>query len=315
MHGAPSFPILTQLTLLYSQDQTCSGGGSCRSTSPACAANPASRSCMWDTPAPEQCQCFTTRSNPPTTFDPTYTSNVTAKQKEGVSCSVIDPGIRAQCDPPMDVLFVSDASDSITREVLPTCYSNNQVISCDTNPQPANMISVYDEYAKARNFAKKFMSYFVIAPNAVKLGYLAFTKDVVLTRQDGKQVCANEIAADGTGFNFATDSAVEYDNCNPPYAVSADLQAVLASDGSTAARSIDMKYYQGGTKMFLGMSIARQVLESEKADGRSQLVIFVTDGVDSFAPQLLAQAAELKKNGVRIVTIAAGMFLFIQWLI
>ena len=67
--------------------------------------------------------------------------------------------------------------------------------------------------------------------------------------------------------------------------------------------------------MFLGMSIARQVLESEKADGRSQLVIFVTDGVDSFAPQLLAQAAELKKNGVRIVTIAAGMFLFIQWLI
>jgi Mg-chelatase subunit ChlD len=71
-----------------------------------------------------------------------------------------------------------------------------------------------------------------------------------------------------------------------------------------------MKYFEGGTKMFLGMSIARQVMRNEKVPGRSQLVIFVTDGVDSFPANLLEQAEELKKDGVRIVTIAAGAFLF-----
>jgi hypothetical protein len=55
-----------------------------------------------------------------------------------------------------------------------------------------------------------------------------------------------------------------------------------------------------------GMSIARQVLDINKVDGRDQLVIFVTDGVDSFKSDLLAQAAALKTNGVRVITIAAG---------
>jgi hypothetical protein len=58
--------------------------------------------------------------------------------------------------------------------------------------------------------------------------------------------------------------------------------------------------------MFLGMSIARQVLEKAKLPGRDQLVIFVTDGEDSFATDLNDQAVALKKAGVRIVTIAAG---------
>jgi hypothetical protein len=74
------------------QDQTCSGGGSCRSTSPDCASNPLSRSCFWDNAAPENCQCFTAKSSPPTSFDPTFTSNITKKQSEGVSCSIINPG-------------------------------------------------------------------------------------------------------------------------------------------------------------------------------------------------------------------------------
>ena len=290
------------------QDQTCSGGGKCRSTSPDCANNPTVRSCRYDSATPEQCQCTTSEGGNPTTFDPTFTNDANAKQNLGISCSIVQPGLRAQCDPPMDVMFVSDASDSITREVSPKCYDPNtfQVTSCDAPTPPVGMISVYDEYAKARNFAKKFMSYFVIAPDAVKLGYVAFTKDVVLTRSNGKQVCANELAAQGTRFNFATDSAVEYDNCNAPFAVSADLQAVLAEDASTAARSIDMKYYQGGTKMFLGMSIARQVLQLNKVPGRTQLVILIADGVDSFSAELLVQANLLKTNGVRIVTIAAG---------
>lgn len=131
-------------------DQTCAGGGNCRSTSPDCVANAASRSCFFDTPQPETCQCTTTQGNTPTTFDPTYSTNMTAKQKEGVSCTIINPGIRAQCDPPMDVIFVNDASNSITGDTTPVCYDNNQIISCATQPRPANMITVYDEYAKAR---------------------------------------------------------------------------------------------------------------------------------------------------------------------
>lgn len=81
----------------------------------------------------------------------------------------------------------------------PKCYdtATNQEISCTTQPPPATMVQVLSEYAKARNFAKKFMSYFVVNNNAVKLGYVAFTKDVVITRDDGKQVCANELAAAG----------------------------------------------------------------------------------------------------------------------
>jgi hypothetical protein len=83
--------------------------------------------------------------------------------------------------------------------VPPKCYdtATNQEISCTTQPPPATMVQVLSEYAKARNFAKKFMSYFVVNNNAVKLGYVAFTKDVVITRDDGKQVCANELAAAG----------------------------------------------------------------------------------------------------------------------
>lgn len=154
------------------------------------------------------------------------------------------------------------------------------------------------------------MSFFVINPAAVKLGYVAFSKDVVITRADGKQVCANELAASGTAFTFGTDPTVDYDACSKPYAVSGDLQAILTSDSTRAVRAIDMKYYEGGTKMFLGMSIARQVLYNEKVPGRSQLVIFVTDGTDSFPSNLLAQAEKMKKEGVRIVTIAAGTFSF-----
>jgi hypothetical protein len=156
----------------------------------------------------------------------------------------------------MDVMFVVDASDSIVRDVPPKCYDSatNQQISCAASPPPATMVQVLDEYAKARNFAKKFMSYFVIKPTAVKLGYVAFTKDVVLTRADGKQACANELAAKGTRFTFGQDAAVQYDYCDSPFplAVESDLAAVLASDSTRAARQIDMKYFQGGTKMFLG---------------------------------------------------------------
>ena len=116
------------------------------------------------------------------------------------------------------------------------------------------MVVVRDEYAKGRNFAKKFMSYFVIKPTAVKLGYVAFAKDVVLTRADGKQACANELAAKGTRFTFGQDAAVEYDECASPFplAVESDLENVLADDSTKAARQIDMKYFKGGTKMFLG---------------------------------------------------------------
>jgi hypothetical protein len=156
----------------------------------------------------------------------------------------------------MDVMFVVDASDSIVRDVPPKCYDSatNQQISCAASPPPATMVQVLDEYAKARNFAKKFMSYFVIKPTAVKLGYVAFTKDVVLTRADGKQACANELAAKGTRFTFGQDAAVEYDECASPFplAVESDLENVLADDSTKAARQIDMKYFKGGTKMFLG---------------------------------------------------------------
>ena len=96
------------------------------------------------------------------------------------------------------------------------------------------------------------MSYFVIKPTAVKLGYVAFTKDVVLTQANGKQACANKLAAEGTRFTFGQDAAVGYDYCTPPYAVQSDLEHVLATDSTGAARQIDMKYFQGGTKMFLG---------------------------------------------------------------
>ena len=54
------------------------------------------------------------------------------------------------------------------------------------------------------------------------------------------------------------------------------------------------------------MSIARQVLSLAQTPDRSQLVIFMTDGVDSFKDDLLTQANDLKTNGVRVITIAAG---------
>ena len=54
------------------------------------------------------------------------------------------------------------------------------------------------------------------------------------------------------------------------------------------------------------MSIARQVLSLAQTPGRSQVVIFMTDGVDSFQTDLLTQANALKTNGVRVITIATG---------
>ena len=54
------------------------------------------------------------------------------------------------------------------------------------------------------------------------------------------------------------------------------------------------------------MSIARQVLSLAQTPDRSQLVIFMTDGVDSFKDDFLTQANDLKTNGVRVITIAAG---------
>ena len=361
------------------QDNTCSGGGSCRSTSPDCVSTPNSRSCHWDNTKPERCECFKSSKSPPTSFDPTFSNNlqneytltiakttftnalqgtkvtqvggavgtlkipvrggvttlvvvgdagavfkavgavtvddsgtevvanvVSAEGLEGVSCSLINPGIRAQCDPEMDVIFVTDASDSIVQSVSPKCYdtSTSQLIDCSSSS--ATMLSVYDEYAKARDFAKKFMSYFKVNSNAVKLGYVAFASDIVVVDSQGKQLCANGLAKEGTKYS-ATAGAVRYSSaCSAPYATESDLQAVLSSDATRAARQIDMKYFTGGTKMFLGMSVARQVLALGKLPGRSQLVIFVTDGEDSFADDMLDQAAKLKSSGVRIVTIAAG---------
>ena len=59
-------------------DQTCSGGGRCRSTSPDCAAHPLSRSCKSDSVAPENCECFNSTTTPPTSFDPMYMTNMTS---------------------------------------------------------------------------------------------------------------------------------------------------------------------------------------------------------------------------------------------
>jgi hypothetical protein len=78
-------------------DQTCSGGGRCRSTTPDCAAHPLSRSCKSDSVAPENCECFTSTKSPPTSFDPTFTTNMTAKTKEGVSCQYVEPGKEQYC--------------------------------------------------------------------------------------------------------------------------------------------------------------------------------------------------------------------------
>ena len=78
-------------------DQTCSGGGRCRSTTPDCAAHPLSRSCKSDSVAPENCECFTSTKSPPTSFDPTFTTNMTAKTKEGVSCQFVEPGKEQYC--------------------------------------------------------------------------------------------------------------------------------------------------------------------------------------------------------------------------
>ena len=80
-----------------SLDQTCSGGGRCRSTTPDCAAHPLSRSCKSDSVAPENCECFTSTKSPPTSFDPTFTTNMTAKTKEGVSCQYVEPGKEQYC--------------------------------------------------------------------------------------------------------------------------------------------------------------------------------------------------------------------------
>ena len=54
------------------------------------------------------------------------------------------------------------------------------------------------------------------------------------------------------------------------------------------------------------MSIARQVLSLAQTPDRSQVVLFMTDGVDSFPTDLLTQANALKTNGVRVITIATG---------
>ena len=54
------------------------------------------------------------------------------------------------------------------------------------------------------------------------------------------------------------------------------------------------------------MSIARQVLSLAQTPDRSQVVIFMTDGVDPFQTDLLTQANALKTNGVRVITIATG---------
>jgi hypothetical protein len=44
-------------------------------------------------------------------------------------------------------------------------------------------------------------------------------------------------------------------------------------DPSKVARSVDQKMQRGGTKMFLGMALARRILAQEKKAGRDQIVV------------------------------------------
>lgn len=235
------------------QDQTCTGGGYCRSKSPECVngLNSDLRACKYDTQG-EECECKQSSIAIPSDFDPTFTSNATIKSTEGRSCSIVNPGLRKQCDPPMDVIFVMDASISIVRG----------------NVDPKG-------YAKARQFVKTFMSYFVVSPSETRIGFVPFSEDVTVVDNNGNQVCVNALAQGSLVTPIAqSSSSIISDSCD--VASTSDTQyldMVLASDASKAARSIDQKFLHQGTRMFLGMAIARRVLERSSDDDRDKIVV------------------------------------------
>eukprot|EP00946_MAST-07B_sp_MAST-7B-sp1_P000205 g205.t1 len=270
------------------QDQTCSGGGYCRSPT-NCSGSNNTRPCDYDTTS-GNCQCIQSILPNSITnlqdgdFDPTFSNNNSLVSTEGRWCSEVVPGIREQCNPPMDVIFVMDSSASIVTGGGP-----------DGNR----------EYAKARAFVKKFTSFFVLSPTETKVGYVSFSGDVTIVDGDGNQKCANSLTLNWI-IGDSPKLAIDIDALQCAEAVEGDLKHVLLDDPTKVARSIDQKMQRGGTKMFLGMALARRVLEQEKRKGRQQIVVLTTDGSDNFEPELRAQAQKLKDAGVRVLTIAAG---------
>jgi hypothetical protein len=188
--------------------------------------------------------------------------------------------IQNQCNAPLDIVFVMDSSLSIVEEQE-------------------------QEYARAREFVKTFMSYFNVAADFTKIGFISFSTDVAIVDKSGKQKCANRL----TKPMLLTPDAehqIEMSNMECPAATDSDLNEVLQEDPSMVARSIDMKMLGEGTKMFLGMSLARRVLDLNRKPGREQVIIVITDGIGENQDEFRAQAQELERNGVRIITVAAG---------
>jgi len=180
------------------------------------------------------CDCITSLEQPPTDFDPTYSNNASIVSSEGRQCTIVEPGVRKQCNPPMDVLFVMDSSASIVTGLA----GGNR------------------EYAKARAFVKKFTSFFVLSETETKVGFVSFSGDVTIVDKDGKQKCANALTRDWI-VGDSPKNAIEIAwDCDP--AVEEDLDHVLLADPSKVARSVDQKMQRGGTKKFLGMALARR---------------------------------------------------------
>ena len=235
------------------KDRTCSGGGYCRSSLLDCKTGSGfeqTRPCKYDTPGGD-CQCTTSILQPATDFDPTYSNNASIVSSEGRQCSIVEPGVRKQCNPPMDVLFVMDSSASI---VTGGGVDGNR------------------EYAKARAFVKKFTSFFVLSSTETKVGYVSFSGDVTIVDANGDQKCANSLAKDWI-VGDSPKNAIDIDSLHCVEAGAGDLDHVLLDDPSKVARSVDQKMQRGGTKMFLGMALARRILAQEKKAGRDQIVV------------------------------------------
>ena len=235
------------------KDRTCSGGGYCRSSLSDCETGSGfeqTRPCKYDTTSGD-CECTTSSLQPATDFDPTYSNNASIVSSEGRQCSIVEPGVRKQCNPPMDVLFVMDSSASI---VTGGGVDGNR------------------EYAKARAFVKKFTSFFVLSSTETKVGYVSFSGDVTIVDANGDQKCANSLAKDWI-VGDSPKNAIDIDALHCVEAGAGDLDHVLLDDPSKVARYVDQKMQRGGTKMFLGMALARRILAQEKKAGRDQIVV------------------------------------------
>ena len=112
----------------------------------------------------------------------------------------------------------------------------------------------------------------MLSPTETKVGYVSFSGDVTIMDGDGNQKCANSLTLNWI-IGDSPKLAIDIDALQCAEAVEGDLKHVLLDDPTKVARSIDQKMQRGGTKIFLGMALARRVLEQERKAGRQQIVV------------------------------------------